>query len=113
VYRNRHVTGLRINFDIADVSGEGWSGSLGIHRHLGADRSTGAGRLNRDFGQGQRIKAPGIGPGRIGAAIPPINRFGADIPNHRRPLLQLVDDLFGRLHGAMPVANVTRLPPVT
>jgi hypothetical protein len=80
------------------VSGEGRPGALGIELHLGADRTTGARRLDRDIGQRHRLERARVGAGRIGFAIPPIDRLGADIPEDRGAAFQLLDDFFGRLN---------------
>ena len=93
------MPGLRIDLDVANVRRKGRPRPLGVDRHLGADRPPGPRRLDRDFGQWQRIEAPRIGSGRIGAAVSPIDRLGTDVPNHCGALLQLIDDLFGCLHG--------------
>ena len=84
------MPGFRIDFDIANMRRKGRSRPLGVDRHLGADRPAGAGRLDRDFGQWQRIEAPGIRTGRISAPVAPIDCLWADVPDHRGALLQLV-----------------------
>jgi hypothetical protein len=77
---------------------KGRTGTLRVELHLGADRPAGARRLDRDLGQGQRIEGAGIRAGRIGLAVLPFDRFGADVPDHRSAPLKLILDLLGCLH---------------
>src|SRR5438128_8927806 len=99
IARDGNMPGLRIDFDIADMRRKGRPGSLCVDRHLGTDRSTGACRLDGDVGQGQRVEAAGVGTGRYSAAVLPVDRVGADVPDHRGAALQLVDDFLRGLHG--------------
>jgi hypothetical protein len=50
-----------------------------------------------DIGERQRLEAAGVGAGRERLAVLPFDRLGADVPDRRGALFQLLDDLFGRL----------------
>jgi len=93
------VAGFLVDLDIADVRRKAGARTLRVDRHLGTDRAAGPTRFERDLGQGQRLEAAGVGAGRIGHAVLPFDCVGADVPDHRGALLQLLDDLLGGLCG--------------
>ena len=94
---DRDVTGLLIDRHVADVRAEAGAGALRVHRHLGVDRAAGAGRLQRQRGQIQRLERTGVGTGRKRLAVLPLDRFDRDLPGRGGAPLELIDDLFGRL----------------
>src|SRR6516162_5212297 len=100
VTQDLDVTGLLVDLDIADMGREAGRLALRVDLHLGADRSAGARRFSGDRGQVERLEAAGIGAGRDGFSILPLDRLGADVPHDRGAFFQFLDDLLRRLrHG--------------
>ncbi len=97
IAQDLHVAGLLVDLYVTDMRRKAGSGALRVDRHLGADRTAGPPRLQRDLGQGQRLEAAGVGAGRPGHAVLPLDRVGADVPDHRGAFFELVDDLLGGL----------------
>src|SRR5439155_24625261 len=97
VAQDLDVARLLVDLDVADMRGKAGPRTLRVDRHLRTDRPAGAPRFERDLGERQRLEAAGVGTGRPGLTVLPFDRVGADVPDHRGALLQLLDDLLGSL----------------
>src|SRR5208282_877851 len=91
------VAGLLVDLDIADMGRKAWPLALCVDLHLRTDRSAGARCFIGDRRQIERIEAAGISAGRERFPVLPLDRVGADVPDYRRALLELLDHLLARL----------------
>ena len=88
------ATGLLVDFDIADVRGERRCRALRVHRHLRGNRAARLCRLCGEIRERQRLEVTGVGAGRMGVAVLPVDRLRVNVPEHRCTFAHLLDHPF-------------------
>ena len=81
----RHLAGLGIDFDVAELGGKARRDSAGVYRRRGDDRSAGLRPLGRNLSDRQRREVADIAARRLGATVLPDHTVRIDVPHLGRP----------------------------
>jgi hypothetical protein len=88
--------GFRIDFDVADMCGEGNAGTIGHHFIVPGNGSAGIACRSGDFLDRQRREVSGVGAGRLGVAIFPDDGVFRNVPHLRGAFTENLDGVAGR-----------------